>query len=207
MSCCCNDPVYIGCVGHCDPSPVLTAKMAGTHTVTFDFLEARYYFTLVLEVGERFAFPNVFNEYSRPTFTITGPDGNPVSYLESELNDLGIYTELEGPYSCFQMDIKPLYLVSGDVPAVTAPSCYMKLQPVTPERWDLVSGNTITVTNFSFTEAVSYDVFLDGRLVSEVAGDADTIGYSISGQDVIFSEDVTGSEVVVKAIIEVEYDC
>ena len=207
MANCCNNPVCLGCVGHCNPSPVIEAKQTGNHTVKFDFLDASYFFIVFQNVGEVFVFPNIFNEDSIVNFQIVQPDGSNLSYTVVELAALGIITTQTGPFECFALDIKPMRILSGSVEAVVAPSCIMKLTPVGPERFATVIGDNITVTAFSIADTVSFEVFLDGRLVSEVAGDEDTIGYSIAAQIVTFSEDITGSEVVVKGIIETEFIC
>ena len=206
-NCCCENPVKLGCVGHCNPSPVITAKQTGNHTVEFSFLDSRFYFVISQDLGDPFVFPNVFNESSLVNFKIVQPDGSDLSYTVEELSLLGGTTNQAEPFECFIRDIKPMRILSGSVEAVIAPSCIMKLTPVGPERFAVVIGDNVTVTAFAISDTVSFEVFLDGRLVSEVPGDDDTIGYSIAAQIVTFSEDITGSEVVVKGIIESEYIC
>lgn len=209
MNCCCPEPVYIGCTNSCSPSILLKAVQTGTHTIQFSFLGQDFYFTKDFSIGDEFDFPNVFNEFSQPIFQIINPDGSDYTLTGEQLVTLGIIpsSRFTAPYECFTMDVKPMRLLSGDIPASETPACVMKLTPVGPERF-VISGDTVTVTAFAISQAVSLDVFVDGRLVTpDETGTIDLLSYSISGQDIIFTEDITGSEVLVKGIIETEYVC
>lgn len=205
-SCCCPDPIFIGCVSSCVPTTVLLAKQTGNHTVAFQFLEQDYYFVEFYELGDPFIFPNVFNEHSKPVFQITQPDGSDYELTEEDIAAFGLSGD-NAPYECFTMEIKPTRLLNGtETPAVT-PSCVMKLTPVGPERF-IGSGDTVTVTAFALADTVDLDVYVDGRLVTpDVAGTIDLLTYTTSGQVITFSEDVTDAEILVKGIIQTEYEC
>jgi hypothetical protein len=205
MSCCCENPVNVGCIDNCNPVTDLIVKQTGEHTVDFEFLGMPFYFTMNATLDEVFTFPSaILNEDAYITFSITQPDGSAYTLTAADLDDIGHTTNQDGPFTCFTVNVRHKRLLSG-TSLITPSECnIVKLVPV-EQRFDPVNSDTVTVTNFALADAVRLDVFLDGELVSEVAGDVDTVGFAISSQDIIFSEELIGAEVVLKAFIEEPY--
>lgn len=60
-----------------------------------------------------------------------------------------------------------------------------------------VSGDTVAVTGVTLSDMALLMVFVDGMLANEGAGSIDELEYTISGNNLVFSSDITGSTVVV----------